>query len=106
MFQTPLRTPGLVDSPMDAPLCPCHACMQLKPLSEFDLRVKYDRYVVPRPTRWPEYLSSCRIHSSASVALEQAISRGVRRRRRQYHRHGQDNVDENTDSRGQSFLDS
>jgi hypothetical protein len=29
---------------MDAPLYPCHNCRQLKPLSEFELRAKDDRY--------------------------------------------------------------
>jgi hypothetical protein len=84
---------------MDAPLCPYHACTQLKPLSEFNLR---DRYAVPRPTRWSEYLSSCRIHPSAPVTLEQAIFRGVRRRRRMV---GTRSMKTPT-AEGQPFLDS
>jgi hypothetical protein len=43
-FQTPLLTPDLVDTSMDPPLRTCHDCKQLKPLSEFKLREKDDRY--------------------------------------------------------------
>jgi len=43
-FQTLPRTPDLVDSPMDAPLHPCHACKPLKPFGEFKLRAKDDQY--------------------------------------------------------------
>jgi hypothetical protein len=43
-FLTPLLTPDLVNSPMDARLHPCHTCKQLKPLREFKLRTKDDPY--------------------------------------------------------------